>query len=190
MNPPADDEEPGLLERAKRGDQTALRSLYDLHVGRVFSLAYRMCGDQQLAEDLVQETFVKAFRRLDGFRGDALFRTWLHRVARTVVLNGIRTAGRYRRREVPLELHPIGTQQHVAPAIDPDAILQERLAAALDTLPERARLTLVLHDMEGHTHEQIATILGVTLGTSKAQLSRARMLMRRQLRDVFEARSV
>ena len=91
-----------LIERARKGDRAAEREIYDAHVDRVYRLAYRMCGRADLAEDFVQETFVKAFGALDKFRGDAALSTWLHSIATRGVLNGLRSAKRHERRAEPL----------------------------------------------------------------------------------------
>ena len=92
-----------LIERARNGDRAAEREIYDGHVDRIYRLAYRMCGRADLAEDFVQETFVKAFGALDGFRGEAALSTWLHSIATRVVLNGLRSVKRHEAHAEPLE---------------------------------------------------------------------------------------
>ena len=184
MSPSPPIDEAKLVERARRGDDAALRTLYDLHVDRVFGLAFRMVGDRHHAEDLTQETFVRAFSRIASFRGSAPFSAWLHAVARRTILNGLRRLSRQRRREIPFEV----AGDRAAKGPERDADLQDRLAEAVDLLPPRARLTLLLYDVEGHTHDHIARILGVTIGTSKAQLARARSLLRLRLRGALERR--
>jgi RNA polymerase sigma-70 factor (ECF subfamily) len=174
-SPPIDEAE--LVARARRGEEAAFRALYDRHVERVFGLAFRMAGDRHHAEDLTQETFVRAFARIASFRGQAPFSAWLHAVARRTILNGLRRVARERRRELTLE----AAGEPAAAAPGPDEDLEDRLAAAVDRLPPRARLTLVMYDVEGHTHDHIARVLGVTIGTSKAQLARARRLLRLRL---------
>lgn len=174
-SPPIDEAE--LVARAREGDDAAFRALYDLHVDRVFGLAFRMVGDRHHAEDLTQETFVRAFSRIVSFRGRAPFSIWLHAVARRTILNGLRRVSRQRRREVVFG----AAEDRAAEAPDRDTHLQEELAAAVDLLPPRARLTLLLYDVQGHTHHHIARMLGVTIGTSKAQLARARRLLRVRL---------
>lgn len=181
-SPPIDEEQ--LVARARRGDDAAFRALYDLHVDGVFGLAFRMVGDRHHAEDLTQETFVRAFSRIASFRGRAPFSIWLHAVARRTILNGLRRVWRQRRREVVFE----AAGDRAVPGPERDADLQDRLAAAVDRLPPRARLTLLLYDVEGHTHDHIAQVLGVTIGTSKAQLARARRLLRARLRGALKRR--
>ena len=184
MSPSPPIDEAQLVERARRGDAAAFRTLYDLHVDRVFGLAFRMVGDRHHAEDLTQETFVRAFSRIASFRGSAPFSTWLHAVARRTILNGLRRVSRQRRREIALE----AAGDRAAEGPERDADLQDRLAQAVDLLPPRARLTLLLYDVEGHTHDHIAHVLGVTIGTSKAQLARARRLLRVRLAGALERR--
>lgn len=151
--------EDGLIERVLRGDAAAERALYEAHVDRVYRLAYRMAGDDDLAQDFTQETFIRAFDRLADFRGDAAFSTWLHRIATTVALNGLRRVGRHRKRETEL-----GAASVVADAgpkgVEPD--LRDRLHEAIDGLPEIYRTVFVMHDVEGYTHEEIGGVLGVS----------------------------
>lgn len=172
-------EERELIARARQGDGAAERALYDAHVDRVYRLAFRLAGDDELARDFTQETFIRAFGKLDGFRGEAAFSTWLHRIATTVALNGLRKVKRFRRREAELdEAAEVVSRGRVA---EPD--LKLRLRRAIDDLPVGYRTVFVMHDVEGYTHEEIAGALGVETGTSKAQLSRARAKLREALAD-------
>jgi RNA polymerase sigma-70 factor (ECF subfamily) len=136
-----------------------------------------MAGDDELAREFTQETFIRAFDRLDTFRGESAFSTWLHSIAASVVLNGLRKVKRFRQRETDLE--EAGAVPGARRESDPD--LRQRLADAVDALPEKYRLVFVMHDVEGYTHEEIAAALGVETGTSKAQLSRARAKLRESL---------
>ena len=168
-----------LIGRVLAGDPSAERALYDAHVDRVFRLVYRMAGDLDRAQDYTQETFIKAFGRLTEFRGEAALSTWLGSIAISVTLNGLRKAKRSREREVLLdEGLTIG---RIPPEAEPD--LKDRLAQAIDDLPDGYRVVFVMHDVEGYTHEEIAGSLGVHPGTSKAQLSRARARLRESLAD-------
>ncbi|MFL5462586.1 MAG: RNA polymerase sigma factor [Gemmatimonadaceae bacterium] len=167
-----------LIARAIAGDRLAGRALYDTHAPRVFSLAYRLSGDAEKAREFTQDTFIRAFSRLSQFRGDAAFSTWLHRITVTVVSNArrgeVRTA-----REVTLdEAHSI---EDTTPEAEPD--LKECIARAVENLSEAYRTTLIMHDIEGYTHAEIAGILGVPEGTCKSRLSAARA----QLREVLAA---
>jgi RNA polymerase sigma-70 factor (ECF subfamily) len=142
-----------------------------------------MCGNREHAEELTQDVFVRAWDKLPQFRGDSAFGTWVHRVAVNVVLNDRKTAGRERSRAAPDQM---GDEQD-----DPEAQFGGREAprhadrmdieAAIATLPPGARRVFVLHDVEGYKHEEIAEMLGVTSGGTKAQLHRARMLLREAL---------
>ena len=168
-----------LIGRVLAGDPSAERALYDAHVDRVFRLVYRMAGDLDQAQDYTQETFIRAFSRLGEFRGEAALSTWLGSIAISITLNGLRKVKRSMEREVVLdEALPLG---RLTPTAEPD--LKDRLARAIDDLPEGYRMVFVMHDVEGYTHEEIASSLGVHTGTSKAQLFRARARLRKSLAD-------
>ncbi len=155
----------------------AARELYDAHASRVFRLAFRLTGETELARELTQETFIRAFAQLGSFRGDSALSTWLHRVTISVVSNGMRKVKRFRARETDLEEAALlATTPRTA---DPD--LRDRLHRAIDELPEIYRVTLVMHDVEGYTHEEIASVLGVAEGTCKSRLSAARAQLREKL---------
>ena len=168
-----------LITRVRAGDGAAERAMYDAHVDRVYRLAYRLAGDDALAQDFTQETFIRAFAKLDSFRGDSALSTWLHTITTTVVLNGLRKVKRFHQRETDIDdAHAVGTARREA---EPD--LKRRLTQAIDALPEGYRTVFVMHDVEGYTHEEIGAALGVETGTSKAQLSRARAKLRVALAD-------
>lgn len=171
-----------LVKRVLEGDPAAERELYDRHVDRVYRLAYRMVGDDDLAQEFTQQTFIRAFDRLKGFRGEAALSSWLHSVAVSVIYNGMRKVKRLRTRHTDLK-DVAGTGQNPT-GIEPD--LRERLAAAIDDLPQGYRTVFVMHDIEGYKHQEIAEALGVQPGTSKAQLSRARAKLREALADFAE----
>jgi RNA polymerase sigma-70 factor (ECF subfamily) len=172
-------DERDLIVRVRAGDGAAERALYDAHVDRVYRHAYRLTGDDELARDYTQETFVRAFDRLASFRGEAALGTWIHAIATSVVLNGLRKITRFRRRETDLAAADgVPGGRRVA---EPD--LKQRLGQAIDDLPARYRMVFVMHDVEGYTHEEIGTALGVETGTSKARLSRARAKLRVALAD-------
>ena len=159
--------------RAAAGDSSAFERLYRNHVAKIHSLVRRMAGPVE-ADDLTQDIFIRAWSRLGTFRGESAFGTWLHRLAVNIVVERLRSpAARLKWVEADDALHG------VTPAGSPAVRLD--LEAALDQLPAGARGVFVLHDVEGHTHQEIASLLGVSVGTSKAQLHRARMLLRRSL---------
>ncbi len=166
-----------LVARVLSGDQGAERVFYDAHVDRVYCLAYRILGSPELAEDCTQETFLRAFNRLDGFRGDAALSSWLHAVTLSVVHNHLRKSRRRREHEwvtdSPPDLAEGGSQD------DPD--LHRRLHKALDRLSDDLRVVVILHYIEGYKHLEMAEMLGIPEGTSKARLHRARQELQRVL---------
>ena len=168
-----------LVSEVLRGEARAERELYDRHVDRVFRLAYRMAGDETLARDLTQDTFIRAFARLAEFRGESSVGTWLHSIATSVILNGLKKVKRIRSREqTGDELPEVAVTRREA---EPD--LKVRLARAIDNLPDGYRMVFVMHDVEGFTHEEIGAALGIRAGTSKAQLFRARARLRGELAE-------
>lgn len=164
-----------LVEQVLDGSEAAARQLYDTHVDRVYRLAYRMAGDEDLAREYTQETFIRAFDRLHQFRGDARLSTWLHSITVSVTLNGLRKVKRTRTREVALDPGLAGRSNRPEPG------LADRLRSAIDGLPDIYRSVFVMHDVEGYTHEEIGETLDVATGTSKARLFRARRLLREEL---------
>ncbi len=164
-----------LIQKAADGDARAVRTLYDRYAPRVYAVVRRIAGDDELAQDYAQEAWIRAIRALPSFRGDARFSTWLHRIAVNAALQALRKAETRRRRE-----GPVPEQVPVAPPSG-DALLQRKLEGALDRLPEGMRRVLILHDVEGYTHDEIGDVLGVAPGTSKSQLFKARAKMRDML---------
>jgi RNA polymerase sigma-70 factor, ECF subfamily len=171
-NPLADQR--ALIERARRGDASAQRALYDTHVDRIYRLTFRLTGIEHAARELTQDTFVRAFASLEGFREDSAFSTWLHTIAVSVTLNELRRRKRERARTAPLD-EAMAVRESTTYS---DPLLRERLMAAVNELPEGCRTVFMMHDAEGYTHQEIAAALGVTEGTSKAQLARARGKLR------------
>lgn len=168
------------LDRAGAGDQAAMRWLYEQHVDRVYHLAFRMAGEEDLARDFTQDAFIRAFQRLDQFAGRAAFSTWLHSVTVSVCLNGLRKRKRLREREWGLD--DVGPLAAPPPELHPQ--VRDRLHTAIDSLPDLYRTVFVLYDVEGYRHEEIAEMLDVAVGTSKARLSRARGRLRELLGDL------
>lgn len=175
-------EQRALVERARGGDASAHRALYDAHVDRIFRLTFRLTGLEHLARELTQDTFVRAFRAIDGFRGESAFGTWLHTIAVSVTLNELKRRRREHSRTATLDEALTVTRS----APQPDPILREKLMDAVNALPEGCRTVFMMHDAEGYTHEEIADALGVTPGTSKAQLSRGRARLRIALAEFAE----
>jgi RNA polymerase sigma-70 factor (ECF subfamily) len=168
-----------LIERVLTGDMTAARQLYDAHIGPVHRLAMRMTGDDAMAQEAAQDAFIRAFRSLDRFRGDASFATWIHRIAMSASLNLIK--GRKRWRAKRAEIEEADFVAYSKQEAEPD--LKTKLYAAIDALPEIYRTVFVLHEVEGHNHEEIGALLGVPSGTSKGRLSVARSKLRDALRE-------
>lgn len=178
MEPEAEAAEHHEVRAAQGGDLDAFERLYRAHVGRVLALCARMTGDRTMAEDLTQETFVKAWEKLASFRGESAFGSWLHRVAANVVLDHARSQGRR-----PRKVETAGDEDALtAPGPARDSASAVDLERALAALPEGARTAFVLHDVHGFSHEEIARLAGQAAGTSKAQLHRARVLLREALR--------
>lgn len=165
----------GDVARAQAGDQAAFERVYRTHLARVYSICLRMLGDRAEAEEATQDVFVRCWDKLALYRGESAFSTWLHRLAVNVVLSRRKTDGTRRGREA--DEGALDTlAQHTAPA--GTAMDLER---AIAQLPPGARRVFVLHDIEGYKHEEIAELLGVTTGGTKAQLHRARLLLREAL---------
>ena len=183
MNRQGADPDAARVRRVRGGDVAAARELYDAHAARVYRLAFRFAGDAAHAEDWVQETFIRAFQRLPEFRGEAAFGTWLRAIAVSVALNGLRSARRREGREVALEAAE-QVAAHAPSGLDPR--VAGRLNAALEALPERARAVVVMHEMEGYAHAEIAASLGISEGNSKVILLRARQRLRELLADLSE----
>jgi len=169
-----------IVARAQPGDQTAFQNLYRQHAGRVYGLCLRLTGDGRDAEERTQDVFVRLWDKLRSFRGDSAFSSWLHRLAVNVVLNERRTTGRRERRVMTAEDpdNVVGAQ-HAAPLHS--AGLSIDLERAIAELPDGAREVFVLYDIEGYPHSEIAQLVGIAEGTSKAQLFRARRLLREKL---------
>lgn len=175
---PIEGDERALIARVLTGDRRAARALYDQHAPRVYRLVFRMVGDEELAREYTQDTFVKAFSRLNGFRQESALSTWLHAIAVSMVRSGMRRVTRLRTRETDLT-EAAELPSSAEPNGDPD--LRERLTQALEALPEKFRTVVVLHDIEGYTHQEIAVMTGVPEGTCKTRLMNARAKLREAL---------
>ena len=164
------------VQRAASGDHDAFERLYRGHVGRVYALAVRMTGSDQ-AEDLTQEVFIRAWSKLESFKGQAQFGTWLHRLAVNHILSRRATAKKREARHAGGE----GMLSQIAAPRRRSSGAAIDLESALERLPSRAKQVFVLYDVEGYSHDEVSEALGISVGTSKSQLHRARMLMREQL---------
>lgn len=171
------DAEPELIRRAQLGDSNAFDALYASNAGRVFAVLLRLCADRDAAERMTQDTFVQAWRRLGTFRHQSRFTSWLHRIAVNVMLQDARSSGRREARVITVDDEILRSAPGQANSTD----LRLDLERAIATLPTGARTALVLHDIEGYTHDEIATMTGVAAGTVKSQLHRARRLLQERL---------
>ncbi|MBC7911053.1 MAG: RNA polymerase sigma factor [Pyrinomonadaceae bacterium] len=170
-----------LAQRATKGDMQAFEELYQRHHRRVYSLCLRMTQNVQEAEDLTQEAFIQLYRKIGSFRGDSAFTTWLHRLTVNQVLM------HFRKRSVKMEKTTEEGEtpvQVVHGTANPNAMpVVDRIALdnAIAQLPPGYKSVFILHDIEGHEHEEVARMLGCSVGTSKSQLHKARMKLRRLL---------
>jgi len=170
-------DERALIEQAQRADARAFEALYRLHIDRVYGICLRMTGNVSEAEDCAQETFIQAWRKLQKFRGESAFSTWLHRIAVNSVLGRMRKSKR--------EQDRIAAVTDAAPATleTGDSGEMRDLSEAVDRLPEGARHVFVLHAVYGYSHDETGDMLGIATGTSKAQLHRAKRLLTQQLKQ-------
>jgi RNA polymerase sigma-70 factor (ECF subfamily) len=166
-----------LIQRAQAGDVTAFEQLYRDNVRRIYATCLRLCGDATRAEELTQDAFVRAWEKLPGFRGDSAFSSWLHPLAVNLALTQRRARLRYEARVTSTD--DVAAYERARAGSSTEAGLD--VQRALDVLPPGARAVFVLHDVEGYKHGEIAALTGVATGTSKAQLHRARRLMREAL---------
>jgi RNA polymerase sigma-70 factor, ECF subfamily len=166
-----------LVSQAQDGSKLAFEALYRLHVDRVHGLCLRITGDAGHAEELTQSAFVRAWEKLSTFAGRSQFSTWLHRLTVNVVLGEWRSRSRREGRQIPLEELP----EQMSPQATRRSLMKLDLEAAINGLPDRARLVFVLHDVEGYQHREIGALLEMAEGTSKAHLHRARHLLRKVL---------
>ena len=169
------------IRRAINGDEDALRSLWVQHAPRIDALVKRLVGDPDQAADVAQEVWIQIFRALPSYRGDSQFSTWAHRIAVNRTLNAIRSMRRFSKVEVELE--------DDTSMVDHDgdrSLLAQSIDEGVQKLSPGARQVFVLHDVEGYTHEEIATELGITAGGSKSQLFKARAKLRRLLAHLVD----
>ena len=177
--PVTGDDESSWVEQAQAGDKRAFEQLYRHHSGRIYALCWRLCGgDAALAEDLVQEAFIRAWNKLRLFRAESSFGTWMHRLAANVALSDRRIRLRRVTRETAMDET---VERTAVGAADVTQGLRTDLEQAIQALPERARTVLVLFDVEGYQHAEISELTGMAVGSSKAQLHRARKLVREAL---------
>jgi RNA polymerase sigma-70 factor (ECF subfamily) len=166
-----------LIAEAQSGNQTAFEEIYRIHVGRVYAICLRILGDRSNAEEVTQKIFIRAWIKLNSFRGESRFSSWLYRLSVNVVFGELKLAGG--RNEETSGENDI--QRTVVTGSEPARNLRLDLNRAINSLPQQARIIFVLHDIEGFTHAEIADVMELATGTCKAQLSRARRLLREVL---------
>lgn len=174
------------VHRAIDGDERALRQLWMENAPHIDAVVLRLCGDRDLAADIAQEVWIQIFRALPSYRGDAQFSTWAHRIAVNRALNALRKVRRLARVEVDVE------EETAVAADNPQAdsersFMAQSIDQAVRQLSPGARTVFLLHDVEGYTHEEIASELGITTGGSKSQLFKARAKLRRLLAHFAES---
>jgi RNA polymerase sigma-70 factor (ECF subfamily) len=174
-----------LVERCRRGDLRAFEELYRTHAGRLFSVACRLVGNPTDAEDLLQEIFLTAHRKLDGFRGESSLGTWLYRLATNQCLDYLRSrAARTGQMTDALDDDPTLADAG-SRGLAEQTVTKMDLERALARLPEGCRAAFVLHDIEGLEHREVGEVLGIAEGTSKSQVHKARMRLRTLLRETI-----
>ena len=175
-------DESALIKQAQRSNARAFEALYRLHIDRVYGICLRMTGNVSEAEDCAQEAFIQAWNKLEKFRGDSAFSTWLHRIAVNSVLGRMRKSKREQDRIMAV------TESAPATVALGDTGDMRDLSEAVDRLPQGARHVFVLHAVYGYSHDETGEMLGIAAGTSKAQLHRAKRLLAQQLKQQgFEA---
>jgi RNA polymerase sigma-70 factor (ECF subfamily) len=173
----ADYSEEDLIQQAKAGNHEAFEALYRIHVGRVYAICLRILSDRASAEEMTQKIFIHAWVKLNSFRGESRFSSWLYRLSVNLVLDEMKLTGA---KDYQTEKGKIVSFS--APHSEPVRNLRLDLNRAIDSLPPQARIIFVLHDVVGLTHEETASALKLATGTCKAQLSRARRLLREALK--------
>jgi RNA polymerase sigma-70 factor (ECF subfamily) len=167
-----------LCKRCQQGDIGALEELYKRHKDKVYALALRLTNNVQDAEDIVQDVFVQVHRKINSFRGDAAFSSWLYRIATNIAISALR---QQRRRKEQTSEH-IQARGHQTQMRD-TRLLKPFLEEAIASLPPKSKMVFVLHDVQGFQHQEIAQMLNCSVGTSKSQLHKARSHLRKTLRS-------
>lgn len=170
-------QESDFIDAAKAGDKVAFKHLYDSHINQVYGLCFRLCADKSQAEDACQEVFIQLWRKIKNFDGNSQFSTWLHSVASNVTISYIRKQRGWWQKMFSIEQTAAMEQQAEG------SIADSNLERYIYKLPERARWVFVLHAVEGYRHEEIATMLDIAIGTSKAQFHRAKSLIQGWIDD-------
>jgi RNA polymerase sigma-70 factor (ECF subfamily) len=172
------------IAQAKQGSQTAFQQLYQMHHRQIYALCWRMLADKDSAEDVCQEVFVVLWQKINNFRGESKFSTWLHSVASNVVLGHLRKQKNWLQRVFSIEDQVSHSLSEEATVPLDDSSELEELDRHIARLPERARLVFVLFAIEGYRHEEIARMMSMAVGSSKSQYHRAKALLKESLSEV------
>jgi RNA polymerase sigma-70 factor (ECF subfamily) len=175
---PGRSEDLALVERCRRGELGAFEEVYRAHSGRLYSVACRMLGNPSDAEDLLQEIFLAAHRKLESYRGEAALGTWLYRLATNLCLDHLRSRATRTGQVTGALDDEIGLQDAGSRALAERTVARMDIERALQSLPEGCRAAFVLHDIEGLEHREVADVLGIAEGTSKSQVHKARLRLR------------
>lgn len=165
-------DEPALIKLAQAGDLKAFEQLYILHVPKVFGLCLRLCNQKELAEDLAQDAFIRAWQKIASFRGDSAFASWLYRLTSNVVIGHLRSQSKWKMVSFDEQTHESALGFSTLDSSRPD------IEGKLSRLPEQARAVVILHEYLGYQHNEIASLMGIAIGTSKSHLFRARNFLR------------
>lgn len=179
-------EDMALVERCRQGDLAAFEELYRAHAGKLFSVACRMLGNPTDAEDLLQEIFLSAHRKLDGFRGEAALGTWLYRLATNHCLDYLRSRAARTNQLTDALDDELGLYEAGSRGLAEQTVTKMDLERAMARLPDGCRAAFVLHDIQGLEHREVADALGIAEGTSKSQVHKARLRLRAILSERVE----
>ncbi len=163
-----------LISAVKQGDKASFKHLYEAEKGRVFAICLRLTKNRELSEELTQESFIQAWKKIKQFRGDSKFSTWLHRLTTNIVLDRIRL----KRHEYEENSEELDLSIPADPSLDDD---RRDLEMGISKLPDGARTVFVLFELQGFSHEEISDKVGIAIGTSKAQLHRAKSMLKEWL---------
>lgn len=163
-----------LIEQSQNGDQKAFEQLYRNNAAKVHGLCLRLCGHKELAEDLTQEAFIRAWQKLDSFRGDSAFSSWLYRLTSNVVIGHLRSQSKWKLVSFDTATHESALGVAQLDSSRPD--IEKKLAK----LPDQARVVIILHEYLGYQHNEISELTGMAVGTSKSHLFRAKELLKQR----------
>ena len=178
------EEESQLVLRSQNGDQSAYEMLYKANVGKVYALCLRLCGQKELAEDLTQESFIRAWQKLGSFRGDSKFSSWLYRLTSNVVIGHLRKHNKWQTDSLDDEDSYETQEWDQSESHDRPFGLQQEIDKALRCLSDTARVVLIMYEYLGFQHNEISKITGMAIGTSKTHLHRARSTLKAQAEHI------